>query len=427
VGVAIICFLSLAEAALLSVTSTTAERALAEKRWGALALQRLLGAEVDYLSTVMVSINLTLLATSLVVTHYVLTLRLEKHLAAVSLLVVIGILIFAEITPKTIGLHRAAQVAPYVAPPVAWLTRMLSWLVRLLTGIANGFCRCLHIRAVHRRHFVTEDDIKFFALLSGQEGPLEEAESEMIEGIMELPETTAGEIKRPRTDIVALDLGSSLSEAARIVAESGHSRIPVYRENLDDPVGVLHAKDLLLALRQKPAPRSLEVLLRPVMLVPESKPVDDLLREMRQKRASLGVVLDEYGGVDGLVTIEDILEQIVGPVRDEHDVREPEEILFLSPTMAQVDPRVQVDRIEDELGLQLPEGDYNTLAGFLLDRLAHMPEPGEKVTYGRFTFVIEAVEAQRITRVKVFWRPRAGVHGQEQGQGQPEDQSPEGR
>ena len=406
-GAALICFLSLAEAALLSVTSATAERALAERRRGARALQRLMGAEVDYLSTIMVTINLVLLATSLLVTHYLLSAGLGRYLEVVSALVVVGILVFAEITPKTIGLHRGPQVAPLVAPPVAWLTRSLSWLVRLLTAIANGFCRCLRIRPIHRRHFVTEEDIEFFALLGGQEGLLEEAERQMIEGIMELPETTVGEIKVARTDMVALDVEARLSEAVQLVAESGHSRIPVYRENLDDIVGVLHAKDLLQALVENSRSGSLAGLVRPAIVTPESKRVDELLREMRHKRASLAIVLDEYGGVDGLVTVEDILEQIVGPVRDEHEGKE-EEITHLSPTMALVDPKVRLDRIEDELGLSLPEGEYSTLAGFLLERLGHMPQAGEKVSYGRYTFVVEAVEAQRITRVRVLWSARPG-------------------
>jgi len=379
--------------------------------------------EVDYLSAVMVSINLLLLATSLVITHYVLSAGLARYLGLISALMVVVVLLFAEITPKTIGLHRASRVATLVAPPVEWLTRSLSWLVGILTAAANAFCRCLHIRPIHRRHFVTEEDIKFFALLGGQEGLLEEAEQEMIEEIIELPETTAGEIKVARTDMVAVSEEASLAEAVRVVLESGHSRIPVYRETLDEIAGVLHAKDLLQALLEGGA-ASLGSLLRPAIITPESKRVDELLREMRQKKSSLAIVVDEYGGVDGLVTVEDILEQIVGPVRNEHDAQ-AEEILFLSPTEATVDPKVRLDQVEDRLGITLPEGEYSTLAGFLLEELGHMPRRGEKVVYRGYTFVVEAAEAQRITRVRVLYPARQ--ESGEEAEGESPSVGPEGR
>ena len=237
-----------------------------------------------------------------------------------------------------------------------------------------------------------------------ENGEVAEDQKEMLEAVFEFSSTTVGEIMTPRTDVKGIEVGSSLAEAREAILHDGHSRVPVYEDNLDQIVGVLYVKDLIPYLG---VPESTEFelrsILRDALLVPESKPVRDLLADFKAQKVHMAIVLDEYGGTAGLVTIEDILEEIVGEIQDEYEYPEEEPgIRRLDENSVEVDARVEIDDLNDELNLKLPENDdYETVGGFVFASLGHVPEPGEHFSYDTITVTVVEAERTRVQTVRI--------------------------
>ncbi|MEM6334381.1 MAG: hemolysin family protein [Planctomycetota bacterium] len=238
-------------------------------------------------------------------------------------------------------------------------------------------------------------------------------QKEMLEAVFDLPNTGAGEVMTPRTEIHGIEVGSSLDEVRQRLLEVGHSRVPVYEESLDHIVGILYAKDLLKFLGDGQEFELREVIREP-MVVPESKPVSDLLREFRGQRVHIAIVLDEYGGTAGLVTVEDILEEIVGEIQDEYELTdEPEPIEQVDETTVDVDAAIDFDDLVDELEIEEPEEvDFDTLRGFVYAQLGHIPEVGEAFEYDGHRFVVTDAEKTRVNRVRVERLDEAGARSE---------------
>ena len=230
---------------------------------------------------------------------------------------------------------------------------------------------------------------------------IDKDELEMIESVMEFANTQAGEIMTPRTDIFALPIETSFAQAVDEVTTAGHTRVPVYQEDLDSIIGILYAKDLLRHMRDQ-QPDSLRPIMRKPFFVPETKPLDDLLAEFKARKLHMAVVLDEYGGTAGLVTIEDVIEEIVGEITDEYDKAEPEPMTLVDRRTAEIDGRVYVDDLNDALKLKVPEDDdYDTVAGLILSELGHIPHVGETMDAHGARFTILAADERKITRLRV--------------------------
>ncbi|RLD06270.1 MAG: hypothetical protein DRI32_02850 [Chloroflexi bacterium] len=249
---------------------------------------------------------------------------------------------------------------------------------------------------------MTEDELKLWVASEDESGSLEPEERRMIYEIFQFGETMAREIMVPRIDVLALDeKETTLSSAVRAFLDSGYSRLPVYNESVDNILGFLYAKDLLPSLQSKEQEFNLRALLRDPYFIPETKKADDLLSEMQEKRFHMAIVVDEYGGVSGVVTLEDIIEEIIGEIQDEYDEREEDlfekisedEFLFLG--------RIDLDDFSEIIGTDLPEGDADTLAGFLYEKLGRVPQGGEIVRESGLLLTIEQVSARRIRRVRV--------------------------
>ncbi len=235
-------------------------------------------------------------------------------------------------------------------------------------------------------------------------GAVREQDAELIESVMAFRDTEVAKIMTPRTEIVALPLTAGLQETKDVINREGHSRIPLYGENLDDIRGVLYAKDLLKLAENEPF--EAVSLMRKVPFVPESKPISDLLQELRERKVHLAIVLDEYGGTAGLVTIEDILEELVGEIADEYEAPEPEPIQRISPTVAEVDARVHIDELNEALGIELPEDeDYDTVGGFMFSRMGKIPAAGEELACGNVRLRVVQSEERRINRLRVEIAP----------------------
>jgi len=249
-----------------------------------------------------------------------------------------------------------------------------------------------------------EEEIRSIVTEGHREGLLEEDAREMIEGVIELSDAVVSEIMTPRTDMVSIHVGLNLEEAAQFAVQATHSRIPVFDKNRDDIVGILYGKDLLPQLIKEPVQRvkTLKEIVRPPHYVPETKPVDAILQEFQKTHNHMAIVLDEYGGVAGLVTIEDVLEEIVGEIADEYDSDLVEGIRQIDSRTCELLARVHIDEINDRLHIELPEdGDFDTIGGFVLSQLGRVPAVGEEVRYGNIKITVLEVTPRRIERVRL--------------------------
>jgi len=311
--------------------------------------------------------------------------------------------IFGVAAPTSIAQYHAERI-------VAWATRPL----RVIDLLARPFLALLHwIDPVVRR--VTgvplsemngadlSDEIRSVVEDREEEGAVvDEAQKEMLEAVFEFPLTTVGGIMTPRTDIVGIEISMPLDEIKAVILDKGHSRIPVYEENIDNILGILYAKDLLRYVGVD-EPFELRRVLRDALLVPESKPLGELLSEFKQNKVHLAMVLDEYGGTAGLVTIEDIVEEIVGEIQDEYEtVEAAPSINLIDDRVAEVEARAHMDDVNDELDLDLPEDeDYETIGGFVFSKIGHIPEAGESFDYGPVRLTVIEAERTRVVRVRI--------------------------
>lgn len=248
------------------------------------------------------------------------------------------------------------------------------------------------------------EEIRTIVTEGHREGLLEEEEREMIEAVIELADAVVREIMTPRTEMVTLSVATTLDEALKFVTGAGHSRVPLYDKNRDDIAGVLHVKDLLGEAAKPPSERTrtLAELMRKPFFVPETKPIDALLQEFQKKRNHIAIVLDEYGGVAGLVTIEDVLEEIVGEIADEHDDELVEGVKRIDERTAEVLARIRVEEINERLNLELPdEADFDTIGGLVISRLGRIPTQGESLTEGRVRLTVLEASRRRVERLRV--------------------------
>jgi len=268
----------------------------------------------------------------------------------------------------------------------------------------------------HQLSNVTEDELKSWAEEDHEEGGLEQGERQMIYSIFQFGETLCREIMVPRIDVFALEVSASLPEAIEAATASGHSRVPVYAETIDNIVGILYAKDLL-RLKQDPdqstAPQPIRGLCRPAFFVPEAKKVDELLREMQARRFHMAIVVDEYGGMAGIVTLEDIVEEIVGEIQDEYDVAEEKLYLQNSSDEYSFQGRINLDDFNEVLGTHLAKDNADTLGGYIYGEIGKVPIGGEQLTVDDWTLTVEQVTGRRIRRVLARRLPPPVVEGQE--------------
>lgn len=315
-------------------------------------------------------------------------------------LMTLVLLIFGDITPKTVAAHRADRLALLVAQPVRWLSWLLSPVIRLLALLTNLLARPFGGRVRLDAPMVTEEEIQMLVRMGEEQGVLEQDEREMIHSIFAWGDTVVREVMVPRIDMVCVEADDRVQALLEVVRTHGHSRIPVYHETIDQIIGLVHVKDLLAAFRSGRLEGAVRDFTRPAYFVPETKRLDELFREMRRKKVHMAIAVDEYGGTAGLVTIEDLLEEIVGPIQDEYDIEEPP-IKVLNEKVALVDGRVNLEDVNAALRLDLPAGDVDSVGGFVYSLLGHVPAQGERVTYDGVELAVERVDGNRIAQVKI--------------------------
>jgi len=313
------------------------------------------------------------------------------------------LLIFSEVSPKILAVKQPQPFAEFAALPLRFIVAVLTPLILIFDGLTRLFARLLRVE--RELPFADAGELKVLLEVGEENGALDENEREMIHSIFEFKETVVREVMVPRTDIVQVDKETSIEEVLKLVKDKGHSRIPVYEESLDQIIGILHVKDLLPFMNGgKPIP-ALTALVRKAYFVPESKMIDELLREFQQERIHMAIIVDEYGGTAGLVTLEDVIEEIVGEIRDEYDEEVPL-IDALEDGSWRVDGKIPISELNEALEAELPEEEeYDSLGGLILSLLGHIPEAGESVAYANLLLDVEAVESQRIQTVRVTRQP----------------------
>ena len=310
--------------------------------------------------------------------------------------------IYAEAVPKTIALQATDRVALAVAGPISVLIIPVNGLAKLFVRIANASVP----GKLEAGPFVTERELRSYAEIAEKEGEIESAERDLIHSIFEFGDTVVREVMVPRPDIVALPATASVAEVVDTILAQGFSRIPVYEDSTDNITGIVYAKDILRILGDKNPTdvRAIDVARDPYF-VPETKRVADLLRDMRERKVHICIVIDEYGGTSGLVTIEDLLEEIVGEIADEYDVDE-EDVQVLPDGAYIVDGGLDIDDVNELLDANLPEGDWDTIAGYVLDLFGRVPTVGEEITSGDVVYEVREVDNRRISKLRICRLPR---------------------
>jgi putative hemolysin len=335
-------------------------------------------------------------------------LRSLAELAALATVVVVityAMLILGELTPKSLALRHAVPLALWVAGPIDRLARLTSLLVRLLTASNRLILRLLGQKGAQERAFVSEEEVKHMLQEGRAQGVFDQTEQELIHSVFEFSEASVKEVMIPRPRIQAIDVETPVEQVLAHIIETGKSRYPVYRNTLDEILGILYDRDLLRLLAER-KPIVLTEILRPAFFAPETAQVSRLLKQMQKRQLPMAMVVDEYGGVEGLVTFEDLIEEIVGEIRDEAD-REPRPVERLRDGSYLVDASINLRDLAEQHHLQFPESaEYETLAGFVLAQLQRIPRGGEIVTHQDWRLTIVDMDGRRVARVKIERRGR---------------------
>lgn len=328
---------------------------------------------------------------------------LASHTAAVAIaFTTISVLhiILGELVPKALALLYPEDVSRWVVVPLVGFTWLMAGPILVLNGTANWLLRLAKVEppGSHER-LHSPEEIRMLVEQSGEGGSLRDRDARLLEGVFEFSEKTVIEVMTPRTEMSALEADRTVEEAADAVAEAGRSRYPVYTDSLDEIVGVVHAKDILRALRDGPG-TPLARVMRPPLFVPGTREVEDVLADMKRLKVHLAVVLDEYGGTAGLVTMEDLLEEIVGEIFDEHDEEEQVAVVPADGTET-LDGAMPISEFNDQFGTELDDTDYTTIGGYLFGILGRLPRVGDRVTVAQMQFEIVAMDGRRVGGFRV--------------------------
>jgi putative hemolysin len=331
-------------------------------------------------------------------------------------LVVSGItyitLVAGELVPKSVAIRYSEEIAFFTAAPIDALSRLFRPMLRVLAISNNIILGLFKIPAEHEPVLVSEDEVKYLIREGRKSGVFEPSEEDLIHSVFKFTDTVVREVMVPRTDIVAVEAGSGLDAILRKMNEKGFSRLPVYAGAIDNVTGVVYLKDIL-ALHMRDQPFVLDEALRKPYVVPPNKKVSVLLKEMRERRIHLALVGDEYGGIDGLVTMEDLIEEIVGDIRDEQekDLREIDEV---ASNRYIVDGKTDIGKLNKKLGIKLPEDEFETVGGFVLGLFGRLPAEGDQVRYENLMFTVLRLRKNRISRIRILKyeedRPERGDH-----------------
>ncbi len=402
-------FFSSSETAFIALQRIRVEHLVNTKVRGADRIARMIKRPERLLSTILLGNNLVNTAAAALGTVVAVYFWEERGILIATIGVTILLLIISETTPKTIAARHPERLALIFARPIEIISWIFAPFVIVLSWIASGFSK-LAGGAPVPRSLASEEEIRTMISLGHKEGTVEKDEALMLHNVFDFGNRPVREAIVPRTEVVWVEKGTKLADFLSIYAESPLSRFPVYEDNMDNVIGILSVKDVLMALAKNPTGNeaAIDDLIRPAYLAPETKRISELFVEMRDKNYRVAVVIDEFGGTAGIVSLSRLVEEIVGPVGDEFAEAEKEYEAINEYTF-QIDGGMRIEEANQELGLDLPEGDYETVAGFVLDLLGHIPKQDEQLRYKAFKLVITEMRGVKIEKILLIKKKDAAA------------------
>jgi putative hemolysin len=405
-------FFSGSETAFISLQKVRVQSLIDNKVRGAKLVSRMIDKPEKLLSTILLGNNFVNTAAAALATALAIKFWPEHGVLISTIVVTVLLLIFCETTPKTIATRHAEGLSLFFARPIRALAWVLTPFVVVLSWIATGFSKMLGGAPVSRS-LASEDEIRTMISMGHKEGTVEEEEAEMLHKVFEFGNRPVREVMVPRTEVIWVTRGTKLADFLDLYAQNPLSRFPVYEDKIDNVVGILAVKDILMAQAKGAFNNqdTIDDLIRPAYFTPESKRVSELFAEMRDKNFRITVVIDEFGGTAGIVSLSGLMEEIVGPVGDELAAIEKDYETINEYTF-EVDGGMRVEEANDEMKLNIPEGDdYETVAGFVLDLLGHIPKQGEQLKYKNFKIVITEMRGMKIEKIRLIKEKHAENSG----------------
>jgi len=393
-------FFSSSETAFIALQRIRVEHLVSTKVKGADRVSRMLQRPAKLLSTILLGNNFVNTAATALATFLAIRVWGEQWgILIATIVLTIFLLVFCETTPKTIATQHAERLSLVLARPIEIISWLLTPFVIVLSWIASGFSK-LAGGAPVPRSLVSEEEIRTMISVGHKEGTVERDEAEMLHKVFDFGDRPVREVMVPRPEVVCIEQGSKLADFLSLYAESPLSRLPVYQENMDNVVGILSIKDVLMAQAKGTISNqsAIDDLVRPAYFTPETKRINELFAEMRDKNYRMAVVVDEYGGTAGIVSLSRLVEEIVGPVGDELAAIEKEYEVINEYTF-QIDGSMRIEEANEEMELELPEGEYETVAGFMLELLGHIPKTGEQLRYRGLKIVITKMRGLKIEEI----------------------------
>ena len=393
-------FFSSAETALLGISPLRIRTLVEEGNKRAVTLEKVVHNKSKMLSAILIGNNVVNLSSSSLITTFVIRKLGNAYVGAATGILTLLILIFGEISPKTMATLKAEAMALRFAGIISVLMKILTPVIFIVNLLARGFLRLMHVDPDAKTETITENELRTIVDVSHEEGVIESEERKMINNVVDFGDAQARDIMVPRINMVFASEDATYDELLEIYRECMFTRIPVYRDTTDNVIGIINMKDLLFY--RKETPFQVQNYLREAYFTYEFKKTSELFMEMRQNSVSIAIVLDEYGATAGLVTLEDLLEEIVGEIRDEYDEDELQSLQKIGDLEYRVEGSMKLDDINEALELTLSSDDYDSVGGLIIGELDHLPEAGESVVTQGIRFVVEAMDKNRIEWVRMY-------------------------
>ena len=394
-------FFSASETSLMSLSKIRIRYMEEEGVKGAKLVSSLIEKSSDLLSSILVGNNVVNIAATSVSTSLFISIFGDGGVAIATAVMTVLVLIFGEITPKTIAANSPEKIAVIVSKPISIImkiTKPIVWIFNLLTGI---IFKIMGIDNDGVKPFITEEELKAMVNVSHEEGVLEMEEREIINNVFQFGDMQAKEAMIQRLDMVAIDIEDSYDEIIELFKSEKLSRLPVYQESIDDIVGILNIKDIIFLSDEEIENFDIKDYVREAFFTYEFKKITQLLEEMKKEKTQMAIVVDEYGGTAGLLTIEDLVEVIVGDIDDEYD-EEEEEIVKINDNEYLVEGSTKISDVNEQLGINLESEEFDSIGGFIIGYLKRIPEENEIIEVEDVKFKVESIDKNRINKIRIF-------------------------
>ena len=393
-------FFSSSETAMMAVNKIRVRNLADAGLSSAQTLMKVLDNQPKMLSAILIGNNIVNISASSLATILVTRAFGDMYVGVGTGILTLLVLIFGEITPKTSATLYSETMALRFAKPIYMIMQVLTPVIFIVDKLSQGVLRLLHVDPNKKQDAITEDELRTIVEVSHEEGVIESDEKKMIYNVFDFGDSVAKDIMVPRIDMTFIDVDATFSEVIEVFREVKYTRYPVYEETTDNVIGIINIKDLLLTENQKKF--CIRDYLREPLYTYEFKKTAELMVELRKTQNNIAIVLDEYGATAGLITLEDMLEEIVGEIRDEYDEDEEDLIRRIGPREYVVEVAMKLDDLNDQLGLDLESEDYDSIGGFIIGLLDHLPEEGEEVTHKTLRFVVDKVDRNRIDKIHLY-------------------------